>query len=86
MAVQTMEAKEGSEKLDKAMKLIEEAIKKYPGGEFSVKHASRAVTETDEAELAKHLERLESANKEISGDDDSDEEGPDDGDEQEDVS
>ncbi len=33
------------------------------------------MSDTDEAELRRHLEELEDANKEVSGDDDDDEDG-----------
>ncbi len=43
------------------------------GGSFSVQMAPKVVTATDEADLAKQMERAELENAEVSGDDDDDE-------------
>ncbi|KAK9464384.1 eukaryotic translation initiation factor 2 alpha subunit-domain-containing protein [Lipomyces arxii] len=59
----------GIDILEKAIVEIETSIK-AAGGEFSVKMAPKAVTESDDAELQALMERKELENKEVSGDDD----------------
>ncbi|KAK9451061.1 eukaryotic translation initiation factor 2 alpha subunit-domain-containing protein [Limtongia smithiae] len=59
----------GIDVLEKAIAEIEKTIK-ASGGEFSVKMAPKAVTESDDAELQALMERKELENKEVSGDDD----------------
>ncbi|KAK9472803.1 eukaryotic translation initiation factor 2 alpha subunit-domain-containing protein [Dipodascopsis tothii] len=59
----------GIEVLERAIVEIEKSIK-ASGGEFAVKMAPKAVTESDDAELAALMERKELENKEVSGDDD----------------
>ncbi|KAK9379004.1 translation initiation factor 2, alpha subunit [Kockiozyma suomiensis] len=59
----------GIDKLEEAIQVIEESIK-GSGGEFSVRMAPKAVTESDDAELQALMERKELENKEVSGDDD----------------
>jgi translation initiation factor 2 subunit 1 len=80
MTSQTLERSQGLEKLNEAMDAIKTAIEKA-GGVFNVKMAPKVVSDTDEMELARQLEKLEEANREISGDDSqdsySDEEGAD---------
>ena len=44
------------------------------GGLFNIKMAPKVVTATDEADLAKQMERAEMENAEVSGDDDEEEE------------
>merc|ERR1712025_663308 len=69
----TPEKQEGLEILNKACKAIEERIS-TSGGSFSIKMAPKVATATDEADLAKQLERAEQENAEVSGDDDDEEE------------
>ncbi|KAK7207284.1 eukaryotic translation initiation factor 2 alpha subunit [Myxozyma melibiosi] len=59
----------GIDKLEEAIQVIEQSIKES-GGEFSVRMAPKAVTESDDAELQALMERKELENKEVSGDDD----------------
>ncbi|XP_025016778.1 eukaryotic translation initiation factor 2 subunit 1 [Tetranychus urticae] len=70
----TMEREFGLATLDKALKEIEESITKA-GGIFSIKQAPKVVTDLDDQELQKKLERLEQMNEEVPGDDDYDEDG-----------
>ncbi|KAH7986430.1 hypothetical protein HPB52_024976 [Rhipicephalus sanguineus] len=72
MTTTTMDRTEGLEALSNAIMKIEETIRKA-GGVFTVKSAPKVVTETDELELAKQLDRLEQENAEIDGDDDDEE-------------
>lgn len=71
MTSQTLERSQGLEKLNEAMDVIKTSIEKA-GGVFNVKMAPKVVSDTDEIELARQLEKLEEANREISGDDDQD--------------
>lgn len=70
----TMERERGLELLNEALKVIEESIKSA-GGMFDIKEAPKVVTDQDDQELAKKLERLEQMNEEVPGDDDDEEDG-----------
>ncbi|KAH7974347.1 hypothetical protein HPB49_014276 [Dermacentor silvarum] len=72
MTTTTMDRTEGLEALNNAITKIEETIRKA-GGVFTVQSPPKVVTETDELELAKQLDRLEQENAEIDGDDDDEE-------------
>ncbi|KAJ3037597.1 hypothetical protein HDV00_001485 [Rhizophlyctis rosea] len=75
MITQSLDKASGIEALEKAIAKIEETIKKQSGG-LSVKMKPRAVSETDDLELAQLMARVERENAEISGDEEgSDEEG-----------
>lgn len=65
----TLDRDEGLQALTNAVDAIRTTIKKY-GGDFNEKAAPKVVTESDEAELAKQMERLERENAEVDGDDD----------------
>ena len=65
----TLERSDGLLKLDDALKAIKESIEKSDG-KFIIKLSPKVVSDTDELELAKQLEKLEEANREVSGDDD----------------
>lgn len=69
----TPEKADGLKLLTEACNTIEEHIKKS-GGNFNMLMAPKVVTATDEADLAKQMERAEMENAEVSGDDDDDEE------------
>jgi len=69
----TPEKQEGLQALNDACKAIEDRIS-ASGGSFNIQMAPKVVTATDEADLAKQLERAEQENAEVSGDDDEDEE------------
>lgn len=73
MTTTTMERTEGLKVLNDAIEKIEQTIKSADGM-FNIKNAPKVVTEADEAELAKQLERLEQENEEVAGDDDIEEE------------
>lgn len=69
----TMDRTEGLQALKVALEEIEGTIKSAEGGIFNIQNQPKVVTETDEAELAKQLDRLEQANAEVPGDDDDEE-------------
>lgn len=71
VTTQTLERTEGLAKLTAAIGRIKEAIEESDGV-FNIKMAPKVVSDTEEAELAKQLEKLEEANKEVAGDDDAD--------------
>lgn len=73
MTTSTPERQDGLQLLNEACEAIEAKIKEC-GGSFSIKMAPKVVTATDEADLAKQMERAEMENAEVSGDDDDDEE------------
>lgn len=81
VTTQTLERQEGLDKLQAALDKIKEAIL-ASGGVYTVKAAPNVVSDTDDQELEKRLEDLESANREIAGDDQdsSDEDGEEDDD------
>ena len=72
MTTSTPEKQDGLQALNDACKAIENRIKEV-GGSFSIQMAPKVVTATDEADLAKQMERAELENAEVSGDDDDDE-------------
>jgi len=69
----------GIETLEKAIAVIEENIKRAGGG-LTVKMKPRAVSETDDLELAQLMAKVERENAEVSGDEEDEEAiaGPDD--------
>lgn len=74
MTTTTMEKTEGLKALEDAIGKIEETLKKYDGI-FNVHTAPKVVTDLDEAELAKQLDKLQQDNAEVPGDDDLEEDG-----------
>ncbi|XP_057313330.1 eukaryotic translation initiation factor 2 subunit 1-like [Hydractinia symbiolongicarpus] len=68
----TLERELALDTLTKANAAIKESIEKSKGN-FVVKMEPKVVTDTDEAELTKELERLEQMNAEVDGDDSHDE-------------
>ena len=64
MTTSTPEKADGLKLMDEAWKAIETKIKEA-GGQFSMKKAPKVVTATDEADLAKLLERAEQENAEV---------------------
>ncbi|XP_063405959.1 eukaryotic translation initiation factor 2 subunit 1-like [Mytilus trossulus] len=70
MTTSTLERTEGMALLNKAIATIKEDIEEA-GGIFNIQQAPRFVSDTDEVELAKQMQRLEEENREISGDEDS---------------
>lgn len=58
--------------LEKAVEVIGEVISKEEGGSLVVSMKPKAVSETDDLELAALMDRVARENKEVSGDEDSD--------------
>lgn len=73
MTTSTPEKQDGLKALNNAINKIEETITNM-GGVFAIQMAPKVVTATDEAELARQMERAEAENAEVAGDDDDDEE------------
>jgi len=75
MTTSTPEKADGLKALENAIERIQETITTL-GGVFTVNMAPKVVTATDEADLARRMERAEAENAEIDGDDeDENEEG-----------
>ncbi|CAH1391087.1 unnamed protein product [Nezara viridula] len=72
MTTATPEKSEGLKALQNAIDVIEKEITTL-GGVFQVQMAPKVVTATDEAELARQMERAEAENAEVAGDDDEEE-------------
>ncbi|TGZ69151.1 hypothetical protein CRM22_003883 [Opisthorchis felineus] len=83
LTAQTMEWADGLEHLNKILETIRTSIESQ-GGSFKIQQAPRLVSDTDEADLRRHMAELEEANREVSGDEDNDEEAEGDEDEDED--
>ena len=77
MITNSLEKVEGVETMERAITTIEETIK-ASNGSLVVKMKPRAVSETDDAELAQLMAKMERENAEISGDDDAENDGEDD--------
>ncbi|XP_047367123.1 eukaryotic translation initiation factor 2 subunit 1 [Vespa velutina] len=73
MTTSTPEKQDGLKALSDAIEVIQEKIT-FLGGVFNIQMAPKVVTATDEAELAKQMERAEFENAEVAGDDDDEEE------------
>ncbi|XP_055320046.1 eukaryotic translation initiation factor 2 subunit 1 [Sitodiplosis mosellana] len=75
MTTSTPEKADGLKALENAIERIQETITKL-GGVFTVNMAPKVVTATDEADLARRMERAEAENAEVDGDEeDENEEG-----------
>ncbi|XP_010774833.1 eukaryotic translation initiation factor 2 subunit 1b [Notothenia coriiceps] len=72
MTTTTLERTEGLSVLNQAMAAIKEKIEEKRGV-FNIQMEPKVVTDTDETELARQLERLERENAEVDGDDDDEE-------------
>lgn len=72
MTTSTPEKQDGLKALNDAIDVIQNKITTL-GGVFNVQMAPKVVTATDEAELAKQMERAELENAEVAGDDDEEE-------------
>lgn len=70
---QTMERTEGLEVLTKAIEAIKAEIT-AAGGVFNIVQQPRVVSDIDEIELEKQLQKLEEENREVAGDDDDEDE------------
>ena len=84
MTTSTLERQDGIEALQAALDAIRTHIETQDG-KFEVKMAPKVVSDTEEAELRKQMEELELANKEVSGDEDSEEESDEDSEEDDEV-
>lgn len=69
MTTSTPEKADGLKALENAIERIRETITKL-GGVFTVNMAPKVVTATDEADLARRMERAEAENAQVDGDDD----------------
>lgn len=69
VTTQTLERAEGLAKMAGCIAKIQTAIEEA-GGQYTLQMAPKVVSDTDELELAKQLEKLEEANREVEGDDD----------------
>ncbi|CEQ39334.1 SPOSA6832_00860, partial [Sporobolomyces salmonicolor] len=72
MVSNTTDKQGAIERLEKAIEVIGDVIKKEEGGHLNVKMKPKAVSETDDLELAALMDRVARENKEVSGDEDSD--------------
>lgn len=73
MTTSTPEKQDGLKVLGEAIEVIKIKIGEL-GGVFNVQMAPKVVTATDEADLAKQMEKAELENTEVAGDDDDEEE------------
>ncbi|XP_020596318.1 eukaryotic translation initiation factor 2 subunit alpha homolog [Phalaenopsis equestris] len=73
LTTQTLDKDKGITVLNDAIKACNEAIEKQKG-KLIVKESARAVSEREDKLLAEHMDKLRSANEEIDGDADSEEE------------
>ncbi|XP_022200389.1 eukaryotic translation initiation factor 2 subunit 1 [Nilaparvata lugens] len=73
MTTATPEKQDGLQALNVAIEAIDKKIKEM-GGVFKIQMEPKVVTATDEAELARQMEKAEAENAEVAGDDDEDEE------------
>lgn len=68
----SLDKQKAIDRLNEAIEVIKENIEKA-GGHLEVKMAPKAVSETDEAELAKLMEKSEAETRQVAGDDDEEE-------------
>ncbi|XP_066249295.1 eukaryotic translation initiation factor 2 subunit 1 [Euwallacea similis] len=73
MTTSTPEKQDGLRILNEAIEVIKKSIGDL-GGVFTIQMAPKVVTATDEADLAKQMERAEMENTEVAGDDDDEDE------------
>ncbi|XP_060673863.1 eukaryotic translation initiation factor 2 subunit alpha homolog [Ziziphus jujuba] len=73
IGVEVNKQEQGISVLDNAIVVCTQAIEQHKG-KLTVKEASRAVSERDDKLLAEHMAKLQNANEEVSGDEDSEEE------------
>ncbi|GAA6053646.1 hypothetical protein JCM3770_001678 [Rhodotorula araucariae] len=74
MVSNTTDKQGAVERLEMAIEKIGEVIRREEGGHLNVKMKPKAVSETDDLELAALMDRVARENKEVSGDEDSDDE------------
>jgi len=68
-----MDRQRGLEVMQRALDAIEAAIRPVPGGQMVVKMKPKAVSESEDKELADMMKKAEFENAEVSGDDETDE-------------
>ncbi|XP_053634587.1 eukaryotic translation initiation factor 2 subunit 1 [Cherax quadricarinatus] len=73
MTTQTTEKQDGLRALEGAIEEVTSKITSF-GGTLTVKMAPKIVTDVEEADLARQLEKAEEENREVAGDDDEEEE------------
>ncbi|KAK7056532.1 Eukaryotic translation initiation factor 2 subunit 1, partial [Halocaridina rubra] len=73
MTTQTTEKQDGLRALEGAIEKVTTKITSF-GGTLVVKMAPKIVTDIEEADLARQLEKAEEENREVAGDDDDEEE------------
>uniref|UniRef100_T1J8V6 Eukaryotic translation initiation factor 2 subunit 1 n=1 Tax=Strigamia maritima TaxID=126957 RepID=T1J8V6_STRMM len=73
MTTTTLDRNDGLKALEVAIAEISQGIRSA-GGVFNIQMAPKVVTDVDEMELAKQMEKAEAENAEIAGDDDEEEE------------
>lgn len=73
----SLDKQKAIDKLTEAIEVIKRHIE-ASGGHLEVKMAPKAVSETDDAELSKLMDKAEAETRQVSGDDDLDSEGSDD--------
>ncbi|CAL4197571.1 unnamed protein product, partial [Meganyctiphanes norvegica] len=73
MTTQTTEKQDGLKALEAAIENVKGKITSY-GGHLAIKMAPKIVTDVEEADLARQLEKAEEENREVGGDSDADEE------------
>ncbi|KAG7170057.1 Eukaryotic translation initiation factor 2 subunit 1-like [Homarus americanus] len=73
MTTQTTEKQDGLRALEGAIEEVTSKITSF-GGTLTVKMAPKIVTDVEEADLARQLEKAEEENREVGGDDDDEEE------------
>lgn len=73
MTTQTTEKQDGLRALEGAIEEVTSKITSF-GGTLTVKMAPKIVTDVEEADLARQLEKAEEENREVAGDDDDEEE------------
>ncbi|GAA5913597.1 hypothetical protein JCM8208_003983 [Rhodotorula glutinis] len=74
MVSNTTDKQGAVERLEMAIEKIGDVIRREEGGHLNVKMKPKAVSETDDLELAALMDRVARENKEVSGDEDSDDE------------
>jgi translation initiation factor 2 subunit 1 len=78
----SLDRDEGVKLLQAVINKIKESIEQQ-NGRFKVKMEPKVITDSDEADLQREMEKLDAENEEVSADEDEDEDGDEDGEEEE---
>jgi translation initiation factor 2 subunit 1 len=78
----SLDRDEGVKLLQAVINKIKESIETQ-NGRFKVKMEPKVITDSDEADLQREMEKLDAENEEVSADEDEDEDGDEDGEEEE---